>query len=57
MNNIEKDIIYTDGNRDVVVYEIDEARATVIFDVIQGPGEGNSDISSTTLFKKNFKKV
>ena len=51
------DKVYTDGTQDVVPFEIDEERGTIIFDIIKGDKKGTSDICGISTFKKKYKEL
>lgn len=57
MCDILIDKVYTDGQQDVVPFEIDTERATIIFDIIKGEGKGHSKVCSLPTFRKKYKEL
>lgn len=54
---IRKGEVYTNGHETVVADEVDQERATVIYEIISGVNDGLSKICSFREFRKEYQEV
>ena len=54
---IVKNEIYTNGQELVLTDEVDQERATVIYEIISGVNDGLSKICSFRKFRKEYQEV
>ena len=54
---IAKNEIYTNGQELVLTDEVDQERATVIYEIITGDNEGKSKICGFGKFRKEYQEV
>ena len=57
MNEIRKGEVYTNGHETVIADEVDQERATVIYEIISGVNDGLSKICSFRKFRKEYQEV